>query len=614
MDLNSLIQLLQNKIGILQTAKGQAYASGDLNQLNAIDKDLLETQNTITQLSTLAEIAKAAQSVNSSLASVAVSGISAVQDTTTTQGPSASAIINGYDVSAYATDPLYEQKIQTIINAMPPLFVIDDINVYIKNVAPGSPVTGEMVITAAAQYFVNIPLLVAIMQNDSQFGTTGVGARTNNPGNVGNTGFAERSYPTWADGVNAVADWLDRHRVNAVVQNNNGVQVSTVVAPVLTSVSITPTTLNITTGDIEQLTTNAIDQNGASLSGATISFSSNDTTVATVDNVGIVTAIEEGTATITASATLNGKTATGNSTIIISSPVEGSVLSSVTITPTYANILAGTTQQLFSHPLDHNGNLITGANITFKSNDTSVAKIDSDGIVTAISGGTANITVKATLDGNIATANSIITVSEPVSEQILSSVTVAPTAVSILAGATQELSASPLDHNGDLIEDATVTFISDNAEIATVDKKGVVTAISAGVATITAKASWEENIVTANSIITVSNPIPATVLSSVVVSPSAISMAIGAIQTLTTTSLDQGGSIFSDTTITFSSDNTSVATVDDDGLVTAISAGTANIVAKATYADMVATGNAVITVSEQNIQANRNSKTKRRVA
>lgn len=613
MDLNSLIQLLQNKISILQTARGQAYASGDLNQLNAIDKDLLETQNTITQLATLVEIAKAAQSVNTSLADVAVSGISAVQDTTTTQGPSASAIINGYDISAYATDSLHEQKIQTIINAMPPLFVIDDVSTYIKNVAPGSPITGEMVITAAAQYFVNIPLLVAIMQNDSQFGTQGVGARTNNPGNVGNTGFAERSYPTWADGVNAVADWLDRHRVNAVASNNIGVQTPTRAQSVLTSVSVMPTTLNITTGDTEQLTINAIDQNGASLSGASITFSSNDPSVAIVDNVGIVTAISEGTATITALADLNGKTATGNSTITISGQVEGSVLSSVTITPTYANILAGTTQKLFSHPLDHNGNLISGANINFKSSDTSIAKIDNDGVVTAISGGTANITVKATLDGNIATANSIITVSDPATEQILSSITIAPTAVSVLAGATQELSASPLDHNGDLIEDASVTFISDNTDIATVNKKGLVKAISAGIVTITAKATWEDNTVTANSIITVSNPAPAVILSSVVVSPSAVSIIVGATQSLSATPLDQSGSILSDSTITFSSDNTSVVTVDDAGTATAISAGIANIIVQANYVDMIVTGNAVITVSDQNIQAMRTNKKKKEV-
>jgi hypothetical protein len=70
-----------------------------------------------------------------------------------------------------------------------------------------------MVLVAVNQYSVDMVVVLAIMQNDSLFGTTGVGARTFNPGNIGNTGTAEYSYPAWADGVTAVAGWLDNHRV-----------------------------------------------------------------------------------------------------------------------------------------------------------------------------------------------------------------------------------------------------------------------------------------------------------------------------------------------------------------------------------------------------------------
>jgi hypothetical protein len=91
-----------------------------------------------------------------------------------------------------------------------------DIDLYIDTVVTGSPVTGAMIITASTTYNVDMPLLVAIIQNDSSFGTQGVGARTNNPGNVGNTGSAEQMYPSWQDGVSAVAEWLNRHRVAAV--------------------------------------------------------------------------------------------------------------------------------------------------------------------------------------------------------------------------------------------------------------------------------------------------------------------------------------------------------------------------------------------------------------
>ena len=214
MNLNSLIQLLQNKLSILQTARGQAYSIGDLNQLNSIDKEILETQNTMTQLGTLANIAQAASSVNSTLADVAVSGINAIQNPApVVQGPSASAVINGYDVSAYATDPLYEGKIRSILSTMPIFSIVGDIDRYIQAFASGSPVTGDMVYKASQQYGVDLPLMMAIMQNDSAFGTLGIGASTFNPGNIGNTGTSTQSYPSWNDGVTAVANWLNNHRV-----------------------------------------------------------------------------------------------------------------------------------------------------------------------------------------------------------------------------------------------------------------------------------------------------------------------------------------------------------------------------------------------------------------
>ena len=208
MDISYLIQLLTNKQSALQNAKGQSFAVGDLNQMNAIDAELLGVQNTLSQLQMLASVTEAAAASSSTPAQLLSSAIVASQ----TQGPSASAVINGYDISAYATDALYEQKIQTILNALPLVSTAPEVDVYIQSVAPGSPVTGAMVMAAAVQYAIDIPLIIAIMQNDSQFGTVGIGATTNNPGNVGNTGSATQTFPSWADGVAAVAQWLSRHR------------------------------------------------------------------------------------------------------------------------------------------------------------------------------------------------------------------------------------------------------------------------------------------------------------------------------------------------------------------------------------------------------------------
>jgi hypothetical protein len=121
-------------------------------------------------------------------------------------------IVNGFDISSYATDPFHEQKIRGIIYALPPFTTPDALDVYIQTFFSGSPVTGAMIFASAKEYGVDIPLMVAIMQNDSGFGTLGVGAVTYNPGNVGNTGSATHTYPSWAEGVSAVANWLNTHR------------------------------------------------------------------------------------------------------------------------------------------------------------------------------------------------------------------------------------------------------------------------------------------------------------------------------------------------------------------------------------------------------------------
>lgn len=230
--------MLQNKMTMLNNAKSQAFAVGDINQVNAIDQDLLETQNTFAQLAMLQDISAAAANINTTPAEVVASGIQASQNQT--QGPSASAFINGYDISAYATDALHETKIQSIVNAMPAFSSADDIDRYIQNLAPTSPVAGDMVIRSATMYTVDVPLLIAIMQNDSAFGTLGVAARTFNPGNVGNTGIEERTYASWQDGVTAVAEWLNRHRIS-------GVALEPVIIPIVEPTPPAPEPTPITT-------------------------------------------------------------------------------------------------------------------------------------------------------------------------------------------------------------------------------------------------------------------------------------------------------------------------------------------------------------------------------
>jgi len=137
------------------------------------------------------------------------------QEKPTANKPAGSAAsVGGYDISRYATDPNHETAVAAIYEKMPAFNSPDQIDFYIKETNPESPITGDMVLKAAQDKGVDPRMLMSIMQQDSSLGTAGKGARTNNPGNVGNDDTGkEVTFATVQEGVNAVADWLSKNKV-----------------------------------------------------------------------------------------------------------------------------------------------------------------------------------------------------------------------------------------------------------------------------------------------------------------------------------------------------------------------------------------------------------------
>lgn len=157
--------------------------------------------------------------------------------------------------------------------------------------------------------------------------------------------------------------------------------------------------------------------------------------------------------------------------------------------------------------------------------------------------------------------------------------TLSPTVVTLKVGDTQQLTATvePTDQN------YTVTFTSDNEQIATVDANGLVKAVAEGTANITAKVGN----LTAKSVITVSNSAPDVTLT--------VNKPTLTIEKGKTAQIDYTVTP-ANTPVTFVSDKTNIATVNATGLVTAVAAGSATItVAAAGQAAQVA-----VTVTESN--------------
>ena len=85
-------------------------------------------------------------------------------------------------------------------------------------------------------------------------------------------------------------------------------------------------------------------------------------------------------------------------------------LTGVTVNPTTANLTVGSTRQLAATHLPSSA---TGVQLNWSSNAPTVATVSANGLVTAVSAGSATITVTATQNGRTVTADSIITVTEP---------------------------------------------------------------------------------------------------------------------------------------------------------------------------------------------------------
>src|SRR5437867_1690763 len=152
----------------------------------------------------------------------------------------------------------------------------------------------------------------------------------------------------------------------------------------------------------------------------------------------------------------------------------------------------------------------------------------------------------------------------------VSAVSVAPTAATILVGATTQLQATTTDSLGNVLTGRTVTWASNNSAV-TVNGNGLATGAGTGSATITATSEGKSGTAT----VTVTNVPVATVT----VAPTSANLQTAQTVQLTATARDASGNILSGRVITWSSSNASVASVNGSGLVTGAGAGSATITA-----------------------------------
>ena len=236
----------------------------------------------------------------------------------------------------------------------------------------------------------------------------------------------------------------------------------------------------------------------------------------------------------------------------------------VAVTPATAEITAlGATVQLRAEVRDQDGQVMTGATVTWASGSAAVATVDPTGLVTAAGNGTATITASA----GSASGSATVSVAQRVS-----SVTVSPAADTLVEGDTLHLSAEAVDGNGHAVAEAEFEWASSDTLVAQVDDSGLVTGVAAGEAEITATSSG----VPGRAQVTVVAPVPTTVA---VTPDSVVFTAIGQTEQLSAEVRDQIGRVMVGVAVSWSSSDTTVAVVDSAGLVTAAGIGVTTVTA-----------------------------------
>ena len=358
---------------------------------------------------------------------------------------------------------------------------------------------------------------------------------------------------SWESSASGVASVDQSGKVTAVSTGNATITAKagdktatctiSVTTPV-TSVSLDRTSITL---EEEQSTTLVATVSPNDADDKTVTWSSSDSNIASVDSDGMVYAVKEGQAVVTATA----GSQSANCTVTVSKKIIP--VTSVSLDQTSLSLIKGESATLTAtvDPSD-----ATDQTVTWSSSDATIASVDQSGKVTALAGG--SVTIKAAAGEKYAICSVTITV--PVS-----SVSLDQTSLSLIKGesATLKATINPSDAT-----DKTITWISSNSSVATVSN-GVVTAVAGGTANIIVNASGK----TATCTVTVTVPV------------SSISLNMSSVKLKQNESFQLSATVgpddATDMSVTWSSSNTSIATVDSTGKVKALNEGSAVITAKA---------------------------------
>ena len=228
-------------------------------------------------------------------------------------------------------------------------------------------------------------------------------------------------------------------------------------------ISCTFAGIQIETGEVREISYSIYPKTAENTN---VKFESDDTSVVTVDEAGVVVGINPGTANVTLT------TEDGGFKDVCEVLVVKAAVSRVSLDATSKNISVGESATLTAKILPQNA---YNKNCTWTSDDENVVTVK-DGVITGISAGSAKVTV-TTEDGNKSASCNVV-----VSDVAVSGISISQSEIYMIEGNTQSLTAEVVPANA---TDKRITWSSDDKNIATVND-GIVKATGQGTTKIRA--------------------------------------------------------------------------------------------------------------------------------
>ena len=341
-------------------------------------------------------------------------------------------------------------------------------------------------------------------------------------------------------------------------------------AKTLASVTIAPQDATIQGGATTQLTATAKYSDGSTANvSSQVSWTLSNSALAKVTATGLATGLEPGSVTVTA--TMSGISSSAQLTI----PPPMVTVTSIVMNPSASTISIGSTQQFTATATySDNTSAVVNTQVSWTSSNPALVTVSATGVATASGSGSATIT--ATLSG--VTSSAQITVPAPAVPPppvTLTAIAVSPSTSSLAIGATQQFTATGTYSDGSTANvTPQVSWTSSNPALAKVSTTGLAAGVNPGTVMVTATLNSKSG----SAQITV--PQPTFTVTSIALSPSTSSLAVGANQQFTATATNSDGSTTNVTSqVSWSSSNVSLAKVSATGFVTALSTGSLTITA-----------------------------------